>query len=76
VTGPAGRLAACQIRAVSRTIATANGSMNQMTTGPLADCASAISRPAVNRTASQRGTFRLRHKANPMTTGAVYSVKK
>jgi len=50
--------------------------MNQMTTGPLADCASAISRPAVNRTASQRGTFRLRHKANPMTTGAVYSVKK
>jgi hypothetical protein len=33
-------------------------------------------RPTVNRTASQRGTFRLRHRANPITTGAVYSVKK
>jgi hypothetical protein len=41
----------------------------------LADCASAISRPTVNRAASQRGAFRLRHRAIPMTTGAVYSVK-
>jgi hypothetical protein len=50
--------------------------MNKMTTGPLADCASAISRPTVNRAVSQRGTVRLRHRANPMTTGAAYSETK
>jgi hypothetical protein len=28
------------------------------------------SRPRTNRTASQRATLRLRHRANPMRTGA------
>jgi hypothetical protein len=37
---------------------------------------SATSRPAVNCTASQQGTARLRHSANPMTTGAAYSLAK
>src|ERR1022692_2247102 len=72
----AGWAADCQILAASKTIAIAQGSMNKMTTAPLADCASATSRPTVNRTASQRGTLRLRHNAKPMRTGAVYSLTK
>ena len=57
------RAAACQIRAASRIIATANGSMNSTTLGPMAPMDSATSRPAVNKTASQRRTARLRHSA-------------
>ena len=30
----------------------------------------------MNKTASQRGTARLRHSANPITTGAAYSLTK
>ena len=33
-------------------------------------CCWATSRPAKNRTASQRGTARLRHSATPMSSGA------
>jgi hypothetical protein len=48
----------------------ANGSMYRMTTGPEDICCWATSRPAKNRTASQRGTARLRHSATPMSSGA------
>lgn len=65
-----GRAAACQIRAASRTIAAANGSTYKMTTGPADIDCWATSRPAKNSTASQRGTLRLRHSANPMRAGA------
>jgi hypothetical protein len=50
--------------------------MNSTTLGPMAPIASAISRLTVNKTASQRGTARLRHSANPITTGAAYSEAK
>ena len=71
-----GTAAACQIRAASRTIAAANGSMNRMTMGPSNSSPRRLPSPTKNRTASQRGTLRLRHRAMAMSRGARYSLTK
>jgi hypothetical protein len=50
--------------------------MSKMTsTTPTDAVCSASSNPAAKRTASQRGTVRLRHRATPMITGATNSPK-
>ena len=64
-----------QRRTASNTIATTNGAMSKTTLERPTDAVcSASSKPTAKRTASQRGTRRLRHKATPMMIGARYSL--